>query len=35
MSKPASREVLGKMILFVLEFRNLKEWNLDLDQIIT
>ena len=35
MSKPASHEVLGKIILFVLEFRRLKEWNLDLDQIIT
>ena len=34
MSKLPSREVLGKIILFVLEIRSLKEWNLGLDQII-
>ena len=34
MSKIASREVLGKMILFFLEFNSLKRWNLGLDQII-
>ena len=34
MSKLASREVLGKIILFVLEFKILKGWNLGLYQII-
>ena len=34
MSKFASRDVLGKVILFVLEFSSLKGWNLGLYQII-
>ena len=32
MSKCASREVLGIIILFILEFSSLKGWNLGLDQ---
>ena len=34
MSKLASREVLEKIILLVLEFSSLKGWNLGLDEII-
>ena len=34
MSKFASRDVLGKIILFALEFSSLKGWNLGLYQII-
>ena len=34
MSKLASRDVLGIIILFALEFSSLKGWHLRLDQII-